>query len=510
MPNVRLSMRKIKEVLRLKYENGLSNRNTARSLSISRSTVAEYINRARSVGITWPIPEGMDEAALERLLFPQPEHGVAKVGPDWSQIYQEYKRPHVTLALLWVEYKEKNPQGYQYTRFCQLYNEWAGTLDVVMRQDHKVGEKVFVDYCGATIPVTDSSTGEMKQAQVFVAVLGASNYTYAEATWSQGLSDWIGSHVRAFEDFGGVPQIIVPDNLRSGVSEANLYEPDINPTYQEMATYYNTAVIPARVRKPRDKAKVETGVLLVQRWIVARLRHETFFSLTGLNARIKELLVWINNRRFKELEGSRQSLFISLDKPALGPLPKKPYEYAEWKIVRVHPDYHVEVDRHYYSVPYQLYKKQLDVRITAATIECFYRGKRVASHVRSYEKGRHTTITEHMPKPHQAMAAWTPQRLVNWAGTCGDSVAILVEKLLDKYIHPQQGFRPALGVIRLGKGYGNDRLDAACKRALQIGGITYKSVESILRNGYDQIEFAPKDSTKPIQHTNIRGSHYYQ
>ncbi len=509
----RLTMRKIKEVLRLKYENALSDSKIAQSCCIARSTVSDYINRAKSTGITWPIPEGMDEAVLERLLFPAREDTVfrPKAEPDWLSVYQELKHPHVTKTLVWLEYKEKDPQGYQYSQFCELYRQWAKTQNVVMRQDHKAGEKVFVDYCGSTVAITDPDTAEVKQAQVFVAVLGASNYTYAEASWSQGLYDWIGAHVHAFEYFGGAPEVIVPDNLRSGVSHACRYEPDINPTYQEMASYYQTTVIPARVRKPKDKAKVEAGVALVQRWILARLRHETFFSLSELNARIKELLFWLNNHPFQKLEGSRESLFNTIDKPALKSLPVEPYEYAEWKKARVNIDYHIEVDRHYYSVPYQLVSRQVDVRITAGTIESFYRGNRVASHIRSDDKGRHTTVASHMPKAHQAYVEWTPERLVSWANKSGEHVSGLVEKVLAQRSHPQQGFRSVLGIMRLGKHYGDSRLDAACKRALEIGASSYKSIESILRKGLDRIELQKQDDDlyKPVEHINIRGSAYY-
>ena len=514
MPKERLSMRKIKEVLRLKYENELSDSKIAQSLCIARSTVFEYINRAKGAGISWPIPEGMDEAKLERQLFParQDTFFEHRAEPDWESVYQELKGAHVTKTLVWLEYKEKNPQGYQYSQFCKLYKQWAKKLSVVMRQDHKAGEMVFVDYCGDTVPITDPNTGEVRQAQVFVAVLGASNYTYAEASWSQGLFDWISAHVHAFEYFGGVTEVIVPDNLRSGVSHASYYEPDINPTYLEMANYYTTVVIPARVRKPKDKAKVEAGVALVQRWILARLRHETFFSLTEINTRIKELLIWLNNHPFQKLEGSRVSLFNTIDKPALKPLPQEPYEYAEWKVARVNVDYYIEVDRHYYSVPYQLVSRQLDVRITAGTIECFYKGNRIASHIRSDDKGRHTTLTEHMPKSHQMYAEWTPQRLISWAAKSGEHVKALVEKILAQRPHPEQGFRSALGIMRLGKHYGNDRLDASCKRALEIGASSYKSIDSILKHGLDRVEQKKQADVlyEPVEHTNIRGPYYYQ
>ena len=318
--------------------------------------------------------------------------------------------------------------------------------------------------------------------------------------------------MHAFEYFGGVPELIIPDNLLSGVSHACRYEPDINPTYQEMASHYGTAVIPARVRKPRDKAKAEAGVQLVQRWILARLRHQTFFSLYELNTCIKELLGVLNKHPFKRLEGTRESIFNTIDKPALKLLPTVPYEYAQWKHARVNIDYHIEVDRHYYSVPYQLVGKQVDVRITAQTIECLYKGNRIASHIRSQEPFKHTTITEHMPKAHQAYAQWTPQRLVSWANKSGGHVSMFIEKLLLQRTYPQQGFRSALGVMRLGKHYGDDRLDGACKRALDIGAINYRSIESILKNGLDRkpVQQQAELFHEALQHSNIRGSGYYQ
>ena len=514
MPRERLSMRKIKEVLRLKYENGLSNRQIAISCCVSRPTVTEYINRAKQAGLTYPLSEGMDETELERQLFP-PRAEISqqqRVEPDCSYIHQELKNRDVTKMLLWQEYKEKHPQGYQYARFCQIYNAWTGKLNLVMRQEHRAGEKLFVDYCGTTVPITDRYSGEIKQAQVFVAVLGASNYTYAEATYSQGLHDWITAHVHAFEYFGGVPGIIVTDNLRSGISRACRYEPDINPTYQEMARHYGIAVILARVRKPRDKAKVEAGVQLVQRWILAKLRHQTFFSLRELNNRIKELLTGLNNHPFKVLEGTRTSLFETIDKPALKPLPVIPYEYGEWKKARVNIDCHMEVDKHYYSVPCKLVHQQLDVRITASTIECFDKGKRVASHQKSDEKGRYTTVSEHLPKAYQEYLGWTPQRLISWANKSGEHVAAVVEKILTQKPHPEQGFRSVLGIMRLGKHYGDDRLKAACTYALEINALSYRSIESILRNGIDRIAHEKQDSTgnRPIEHANIRGSAYYQ
>jgi transposase len=411
---------------------------------------------------------------------------------------------------LWLEYKEIHPTGYQYSYFCDLYREWAGRLDLPMRQNHRAGEKLFVDYAGQTMPVVDRSTGEVHQAQIFVAVSGASNYTYAEATATQTLADWIGSHVRTFAFMGGVHELIVPDNLASGVTSPCRYEPEANPAYQELAAHYNTAVLPARVRKPRDKAKVESGVLGVERQILARLRNRTFFSLAELNAAIKALLVEYNNRPFQKLPGSRRSMFESIDRPALKPLPVQPYQYGEWKKATVNIDYHVEVDRHYYSVPYQLVKKKVEVRLTSATVECFYDGKRVASHLRSRQPGRHTTIAEHMPKPHREYAAWTPERLVRWAAKSGGATAKLVENILQSRVHPQQGFRSCLGIMRLGKQYGPQRLEAACARALVINALSYRSIVSILKTGLDQQPVSTPPPQPTIEHANVRGPEYYQ
>jgi len=513
MPMERLTMRKVKEVLRLKWGNGLSDRQVAISCSIARSTVAEYIGRAKRAGLSWQQAEGMNEAEIERLLFPpQPSDSTEqRFLPDWTYVYQELKRKGVTKFLLWQEYKERYPSGYQYSRFCQLYDGFLGRLNPVMRQEYRAGEKLFVDYCGQTVKIIDKDAGEDKEAQIFVAVLGASNYTYAEAFLSQSLYDWITAHIHAFGFFGGVPELIIPDNLRSGVSRACRYEPDLNPTYQEMATHYGTAVIPARVKRPRDKAKVEAGVLVVERWILARLRNQTFFCLTELNGHIRKLLIDLNGRPFGKLIGSRKSFFETLDKPALKPLPVEQYQYAEWKKARVNIDYHIEVDRHYYSVPYQMVRQEIDVRITAATIECFYKGNRIASHKRDHHKGSHTTVSGHMPKAHQRYAEWTPDRLIKWAGKAGEYVSGVVERILASRPHPQQGFRSVLGIMRLGRHYGDTRLNAACKRALAIGATTYKSIESILKNGLDSRPLPDERNScsKPIEHSNIRGSEYY-
>ncbi len=514
MTNRRKSMRKVRQVLRLAHEAGLGIRQIARSLSMSPTTVGEYLRRAEDVGLTWPLPEQWDDDdRLEARLFPALPKRLqdARVLPDWPTVHQEFKRKGVTLVLLWEEYKAVHPEGLQYSQFCDRYRVWAGKLNLVMRQKHTAGEKLFVDYAGQTVPVVDPRTGEIRGAQIFVACMGASQYTYAEATWSQGLPDWIASHIRCFEFLGSVPALLVPDNLKSAVNTPCWYEPELNATYEDLADHYGTAVMPARVRRPKDKAKVENSVLLVERWILARLRNHTFFSLNELNDAIGTLLEHLNTKPFKKLPGCRKDLFEQLDQPAMKPLANTRYTYAEWKKARVHIDYHVEVLGHYYSVPYRLVKQEVEVRITANIVELIHRNKRVASHPRSALKGHHTTINEHMPQAHRHYADWTPQRLVRWAEKTGSATARLIETILASRAHPQQGFRSCLGIMRLGKSYGQDRLEAACYRALSFNALSFKSLQSILKNDLDRQPLAQHDESdnSPIAHSNIRGAKYY-
>ena len=511
MAQERLSMRKINEVLRLKWECGLSNRAIARSCSISHSTVSEYVRRAQAVGLTWPLPETLDEDALFQLLFPTTLRSTSRVipVPDWSQIHAELRRKGVTLRLLWIEYREATPDGYGYSQFCALYRQWAKRLKPSMRLSHKAGEKLFVDYAGQTIPVVDPHTGEIQQAQIFVATLGASNYTYAEAQRSQDLPNWIGAHVRAFSFLGGVPEIVVPDNLKAGVKHPCRYEPEINPTYQDLAQHYGTAVIPTRVRKPKDKAKVEVAVQVVERWILARLRNRTFFSLAELNQDIWELLEELNHRPMRHLGRSRRDLFQTLDQPVLKSLPETPYEFAVWKKARVNIDYHIEFDKHYYSVPYALIHQEVYVRATERTIEISFKNRCVACHPRSNAHGRHTTISEHMPIAHQKYAEWSPERLLGWAHTMGPYTAQLVETLFDSRKHPEQAYRSCLGIFRLGDRYGKERLEAACRRAWPAGIRSYKGIKSILDAKLDQIEADQTITATLPSHANIRGQAYF-
>jgi transposase len=507
-------MRKIREVLRLKWQKGCRNKQIATSCNIARSTVREYLRRAQEAGLSWPLDPELNESVLEDMLFPVKEAGSApeRQIPSMEYLFRELKKKSVTLQLLWYEYKQANPDGYQYSQFCHLYRQWVKKLDVTLRQEHRAGEKLFIDYAGQTISIVDRKTGEITEAQIFVATLGASNYTFAEASISQDLSSWIKSHVHAFEFFGGCSEILVPDNLKSGVTNPCRYEPDVNPTYADLAEHYDTTVIPARVKKPRDKAKVESGVLVAERWILAALRNHTFFSLAELNHLIAQKLEKLNNRKFQKLETTRRKLFETVDKPALKPLPSRPYEYAEWKKARVNIDYHIEIYRHYYSVPYQLAREQVDARITATTVEVLFKNKRVASHKRSYIQGISTTLAEHMPKSHQKYLEWTPSRIIRWAGKNGPNTQKLVTRILDSRPHPEQGFRSCLGIMSLAKQYSPERLENACYRALMIKGFSYKSVKSILKNGLDQqpLLFDETENTPPVTHENIRGKKYYE
>jgi len=514
MPTDRLAMHQIKDILRLKHQAGLSLREIARSLNLSIGVISKYLQLAAAAGIGWPLPVGLDDDALARKLQPLPAGNVLRTpSPDFPRIHQELRRKGVTLQLLWEEYVQAHPEDhYSYSHYCVLYRQWRQRLSPTMRQTHAPGDKLFVDYCGPTVSVTDSLTGEVRPAQIFVAVLGASNYTYAEATFTQRLPDWIASHVRAFEFFGGVPRLVVPDNLKSGVTKACRYEPALSRTYAEMLEHYDTAALPTRPYKPRDKAKAEVGVQIVERWILARLRNRTFFALAELNAAIRPLLDGLNHKPFKKLPGSRHSQFEATEKAALQSLPARAYEYAEWKKARVHIDYHVEVGGHYYSVPHTLLKRQLDVRLTASAIECFLNTQRVAVHPRSDRQGGHSTLAEHMPKSHRAHLEWTPGRFLNWAISIGPFTRDLVQHLLTNRPHPEMGFRSCLGLLSLEKRFSKQRLEDACHRALALGSPRRSSVLSILEKGLDSqpLPEAEVALSPPPVHENLRGAAYYQ
>ena len=509
-------MRKIKEVMRLRFELKLGYQQIGRSCAIAVSTVHKYLKRAEAAGLSWPLPDGWDETRVEATVFPRIHPTVAEKNPvrtvlDCAAIHEQLRgNKYVTLQLLWEEYRQANPDGYRYSRFCELYQRWRSKLDVVLRQEHKAGEKMFVDWAGATIPIYDRHTGQAWQAPLFVAALGASSYTWAEATRDQQMESWLRAHVHAFEYFGGIPALAVPDNTKTGVSKAHRYDPDLNPTYYNFALHCGFGIVPARPYKPRDKAKVENAVQLAQRWIVAALRHHKFFSLEELNAAIRELLDKLNRRPFRKREGSRATVFEAVDKPALKPLPTEAFDLSEWSRARVNIDYHVVFDSNLYSVPYNLVQELVEIRSTPTTVEILHKGTRVASHLRSRGRGQTVTNEEHRPKSHRAHLEWPPSRMVHWAQTIGPNTAELFERIMNDKPHPEMGYRGCLGIIRLAGKYSAQRVEAAAERALLTGACRYKSVESILKNSLDQ---APPSSPTPAStppHDNIRGSEYFE
>lgn len=519
MPAERVSMRQVKEILRQKWVLKRTHREIAESVSVSAGSVSATVSRATRAGLTWAQVETMSDEALEvRLYGPREGASCERPRPDCAYIHAERAKPGVTLELLHLEYLEKHPNGLRYTQFCDEYRKWVRRHRLTMRQVHRAGEKLFVDYSGKKPHVVDRQTGELVEVELFVAVLGASNYTYVEATRTQKVGDWIGSHVRCLEFLGGVPRDLVPDQLKSGVTGACRYEPSIQRTYEEMAQHYGTTVLPARPAHPRDKAKVERAVQVVQRWILARLRNRVFFSLDELNAAIAELVEELNARTMKTYGASRRELFERLDRPALRPLPPGRFVCGDWKKVTVNIDYHVEYDGHYYSVPHTRVGETLWVRATASTVEVFESeqrrdDERVVSYARSHERGRHTTLPEHMPKAHRSHAEWTPSRFLRWASDIGPETAKLVEAILSERPHPEQGYRSCLGILRLSKRYGQERLEAACARAVAVRARSYRHVDSILRNGLDRIamkDTAAATTPPPLVHGNIRGRGYYQ
>ncbi len=516
MPKKGLTMRQIRELLRLKTcEPQLSDRVLAERLGVARSTAQDCLKRLAAEGLSWPLPDELTDDVLERRLFGQAGRtpGNRKLPePDWPLLMCELKRPGVTLQILWEEYRQVYPDGYRYSRFCELHRAFEKRVSPVMRQHHVAGDKVFVDYSGKKIDIVNPETGELREAEIFVAVLGASNYTYAEATWTQGLPDWIGAHVRLFDFIGGCPRLLVPDNLKSAVNKASFYDPEINRTYGRMAEHYGIGIMPARPYKPRDKAKVEGGVRVAQFYILGRLRNRTFFSLTECNQAIREALTDMNGRVMRRLGVSRSDLYRDIDKPALRPLPAIIYEYAEWKKARVAPDYHVELQGHYYSVPYGLIRQEIDARMTTNAVELFHRGKRVAAHARLYVTGaghHHTTLAEHMPKGHQRYAWWSEAYFRSHAAAIGPNSEGLIVAVMARRKYPEQGFRSCQGILDLLRGVEAGRAEGACARALEIGALSSKSLSSILDHNLDRKSRQKSDATLPLFHSNIRGGGYY-
>jgi transposase len=513
MAQQRIDMHKLREILRLKYECGLSNRQVAGSCGVSRRTVGIYWKQAQGVGLDWAQGKDMNDTELDTALWGRERLGDrgANAGPDFNYLYKELKRPHVTRQLLWQEYREETPDGCQYSWFNERYAQWRKKLTISMRQEHRAGEKMFVDYCDG-LYITDPETREKISTELFVSVWGASNYTYAEASLSQAKEAWLMAHVRAFEYSGCVPRVVVPDNLKTGVTKACRYEPDINRTYLDLAQHYGTTILPARPYKAKDKAKVEVGVLVAQRWILACLRNRTFYSLREMNEAIGPLLEKLNNRRMRKLHRSRKELFETLDKPAALPLVAQRYEYADWHKARVNIDYHIEVVCHYYSVPYPLIHEQVDVRVTDHTIEVFHKNKRITSHVRSDVRWGHTTKPEHMPPAHRKYLEWTPGRIIEWAGKTGECTKEVVTAILGSKRYPELAYRSCLGIFRLQRCYPKERIENAARRALKFRTCTYQNMKAILANGMDkQMDVFSEPSTliSPV-HENIRGQEYYR
>jgi len=518
MPTERVAMRRVREMLRLTLDAGLPLSETARRMGIARSTLREMVRRVERSGLPWPLPLDLSDADLEDRLYGE---AGSKQGhrrrpePDWAALNRELKRKHVTLQILWDEYIEASPDGYRYSRFCELYRGWEARLPVTMRQTHLGGDKLFVDYAGDTVPViVDRRTGKTQQAHIFVAVMGGSSLSFAHASWTETLPDWIDAHVQAFAYFGGAPRLLVPDNPKVAVIKACFYDPQVNRTYGEMAAHYDTALLPARPRRPRDKAKVEAAVRIVERWLLGRLRNRRFYSLADLDAAIAELLVWLNEQRVLRYVGrTRRQLFEEIDAPLLKALPAEPYALAEWRVRKVGLDYHVDYDGHFYSVPYRHARASVEVRATLRTIEVFLKGERIAAHLRGSGDGKHTTIADHMPSSHRRYLDWTIERILREAGAIGPSADLLCRMILEARPHPEQGFRSCRGIVRMAKSVGTARLEAACLRALKIGTLNYGAVKSILDNRLDgqpvRRARGAEDDGLPIAHPNIRGSGYY-
>lgn len=506
-----LTMRQLRHMLRLAHD-GVSAREIGRRLGAARSTIQDNLKRAATAGLAWPLPEEMTEDALERRLF---AHAGVKTGarrraePDWAELARELKRPGVNLTILWEEYRASHPGGYGYSRFCDLFRGFERRLTPVMRQHHVAGDKAFVDYSGKRVGIVDPTTGEVRWAEIFVAVLGASNLTYAEATWTQKLPDWTGAHVRMLRFFGGVPRLLIPDNLKSGVHKASFYDPEINRTYGALAAHYGVGVLPARPKKPRDKAKVEAGVRFAQSYILGRLRRQTFFSLAECNAAIAAAVEAMNTRPMRRLGVSRRELFERIEREALAPLPDADWEFAEWRRGRVNLDYHVEIEGFYYSVPHALVHAEVDLRVTARIVEIFYRGQRVGAHERRYGGSRHGTNPDHMPASHRRYAEWSPDRFRRWAATVGPNTEQFIIAVLASRRHPEQGFRTCLGVLKLFRGVEPARAETVSARALELGAFNCKSVAALLARKTAATAARGETPTLLFDHANLRGPGYY-
>ncbi len=509
----RFSVKLVREILEQKLNNkNLSNRKIARLNSVSKSTVASYLAQAEIAGInTIEKLKATNDEDLRKIIFPHPIGAPRNIEMDFDKIHKELSRPNVTLMLLWKERRENDETFYSYSCFCDRYKDWRNSKKITMKIIHKAGEKLFIDYAGTTVPVVvNTKTGEINEAQIFVCCLGASQLTYVEATWSQSSKDFIGSTIQSLEFFGGVPKLLVPDNLKSAVNIASKYEPLINQSYRAMAKYYGCSVLPARPYDPKGKAKVESSVLIASRWILARIRNLKFFSLAELNQVVWDLLEEFNNEKYQKLSYSRRSFFEEAEKSALTPLPASRYIIADWKKVRSNIDYHIQIENAYYSVPYGLRGQELCCRYTDTTVEVFNGSSRVASHARSHRPGFVSTNPEHMPRAHREYAEWSPSRMLSWGKTIGPCTEACFQRLMDQYNHPEIAYRACLGIIGLGKRYDNVRLENACERAIRLGAVSYRSLKSILEKGLDKIKVGLEQQDLFLDHENVRGKNYYQ
>jgi transposase len=504
----RISMRKLKEAARLLLEFKLGVRQIARTCNISTSTAHAYVDRLKELDVPYGEIAAMGDDELGELLFPKEQRSSAKRLPDFEYLSKEMTKKGVTLLLLHEEYKKDNPGGYEQSRFYTLYREWAKKVDPVMRFTHKAGEKMFIDFSGDKAHYQDPTTGKIVEVELFISVLGASSYLYARAVSDQTTENFVNCTIKAFEFYGGCTEYVVPDNARSAVTHPSYYEPDINRVFAAMAEHYTIAVLPTRVRKPRDKAKVENGVLQAQRRILASLRNTTFFSLAELNKAIAEETKKLNERPMTGISKSRHDLFLEIDKPALRPLPQERYTLTAWKKGKVHIDYHIDVEKTHYSVPYTLLGQNVDISYTSSLVEIYHRGKRIASHMRVNKPGAFVTDKLHMPHSHRQYLEWTPERIKSWGEKIGLHTKLLMEAIMEHREHPEHGYRSCLGLIRLAKLYPPERVDQACKRACDLQAYNYKSVKALLERGLEKMSPEVKQKIIPL-HSNVRGKNYY-
>ena len=507
------SMKKIRELLRLIYGTGLSQRQAATGACMSKTSAQEILAKIKLKKLSWPLDESLSDEMLNDILFSKnvENNSSNKKIPDWHEVQKELLKKGLTLKLLWMEYKEENHDGYQYTKYCDMFRKWRKLNRLSMRQHHVAGEKMFIDFSGMRVPYIDRITGECKNAEIFLCVLGGSSYTFAYAVCDQTIQSWIHAHIKSFDFFGGISQILVPDNLLCGVKKPCRYEPEINRIYSEFAKHYGIAVIPARVRRPKDKSKVEVAVQVAERWILARLRKQTFYSVEEINIAIIPFLKTINEKIMRHIGSSRKELYEKYERTSLKKLPEEHFELYFWKKAKVNIDYHVEFEKHYYSVPYSLVHKEVEMRVTKNIVEIYHSNKKIAIHKVTSLPGKHTTIAEHMPQQHQKHVEWTYERMLSWAESVGPSIKQCFEIILNRHTHPEQGFRSCLGILRLGKCYSNERLDSACLRAIIYGNISYKIIKNILSNNLDKLSLPESQTNTPdFKHENIRGPNYYQ